>query len=258
MAEIASLETDSPRPSAAAPVRVALFSSHPVMLERLEACLPAPGFDASVCMVEPYGAPDAARRLHERCVRLRSCPIWVVDVNAQHLLENIVAELPSAAPAASAPKLLAVGSEFPANAALSLLMLGAHGLVTYRRLARELPWAIRYLLRGAYWAPRRLLSQFLDELLGRVPIAQRLAPLARLSRREREVLDLLLLQLSNKEIAARLGITERTAKFHVAGLLRKFHTRRRQELIFRLNQQPQPRPGAAAPAWLRQPAPAWI
>jgi DNA-binding CsgD family transcriptional regulator len=45
------------------------------------------------------------------------------------------------------------------------------------------------------------------------------------------VLEALLENLSNKEIADRLHISERTAKFHVSNLLAKFRLRRRQDLI---------------------------
>ncbi|MFF2657180.1 LuxR C-terminal-related transcriptional regulator [Kitasatospora sp. NPDC058032] len=40
-----------------------------------------------------------------------------------------------------------------------------------------------------------------------------------LSGRQAEVLELLVLDLSNQEVAARLGITERTVKAHVAALM---------------------------------------
>ncbi len=42
------------------------------------------------------------------------------------------------------------------------------------------------------------------------------------SRREQEVLDGILQHLANKEIAARLNVSERTVKFHVSSLLAKF------------------------------------
>ena len=42
-----------------------------------------------------------------------------------------------------------------------------------------------------------------------------------LTRREREVLDLLADGCSNRRIAARLGISEHTAKFHVASIYGK-------------------------------------
>jgi len=53
----------------------------------------------------------------------------------------------------------------------------------------------------------------------------------RLSPREREVLECVLLNKSNKEIASRLNICERTVKFHVSGLLAKFNVRDRIGLM---------------------------
>jgi DNA-binding CsgD family transcriptional regulator len=58
-----------------------------------------------------------------------------------------------------------------------------------------------------------------------------------ISRREREVLDLLLDNLSNKEIASRLFVAERTVKFHVSHLLSKFKVQRRADLIVLWMQQ---------------------
>ena len=51
-----------------------------------------------------------------------------------------------------------------------------------------------------------------------------------LSRREEEVLGAVAQNLANKEIAARLGISERTIKFHVSSLLSKLGARDRVEL----------------------------
>lgn len=44
----------------------------------------------------------------------------------------------------------------------------------------------------------------------------------KVSRREQEVLDCILQGLSNKEIASKLNVAERTVKFHVSSLLAKF------------------------------------
>lgn len=53
----------------------------------------------------------------------------------------------------------------------------------------------------------------------------------RLSPREREVLECVVRNLANKEIAARLNISERTVKFHVSALLAKFNVRDRVSLM---------------------------
>ena len=53
----------------------------------------------------------------------------------------------------------------------------------------------------------------------------------RLTRREEEVLAGVSDSLSNKEIASRLNLSERTVKFHVSSLLAKFQVRGRMELV---------------------------
>jgi DNA-binding NarL/FixJ family response regulator len=52
-----------------------------------------------------------------------------------------------------------------------------------------------------------------------------------LTRREREVLQMLAAGLANKEIAARLNISDHTAKFHVASILGKLNATTRTEAV---------------------------
>lgn len=52
-----------------------------------------------------------------------------------------------------------------------------------------------------------------------------------LSPREREVFGLILQGLTNKEIAARLCISESTAKFHVSAILKKCGARSRLDVV---------------------------
>jgi NarL family two-component system response regulator YdfI len=60
------------------------------------------------------------------------------------------------------------------------------------------------------------------------PIAELTEPL---TRREREVLQMLASGLANKEIAARLAISEHTVKFHVASILGKLGAGSRTEAV---------------------------
>ena len=64
------------------------------------------------------------------------------------------------------------------------------------------------------------------------PASQPLAELPEpLTRREREVLQMLAAGLANKEIAARLSISDHTAKFHVAAILGKLGASTRTEAV---------------------------
>lgn len=70
----------------------------------------------------------------------------------------------------------------------------------------------------------------------------------RLSRREYEVVDHIVRGLSNKEIAAELGISLPTVKHHVHNIFGKLDVHRRIDAIARLGRSPQPFDGALDPS----------
>lgn len=113
----------------------------------------------------------------------------------------------------------------------SLLRLGVKGVLSYGHTQRELPRAAAELVHGGHWIPRDILTGFIESILPELHGCDLLNPEVEISRREREVLDLLLENLSNKEIAAKLFVSERTVKFHVSNLLSKFAVQRRSDLI---------------------------
>jgi DNA-binding NarL/FixJ family response regulator len=84
---------------------------------------------------------------------------------------------------------------------------------------------------GGFWVPRSLLSAFVDSTLETVRRPRPAPPGVRMSRRETEVVELLMQNLSNKEIGSKLHMSERTAKFHVSNLLAKYGVQRRADLI---------------------------
>jgi two-component system nitrate/nitrite response regulator NarL len=129
----------------------------------------------------------------------------------------------------SEAKLIVVAETFSENKAFSLLQIGVDGLVTYGEISLQLPRALQALASGGYWVPRMLLSRFVDSLVRKR--RPRLSTPSGLSPREREITDALLGNLSNKEIATKLNISERTVKFHVSNILAKFGVRRRSDLI---------------------------
>lgn len=97
------------------------------------------------------------------------------------------------------------------------------------RLVRE---ALDVVIAGSIWAPRKLLSKLIDRLLSGED-ASVTSPRPHLTAREEQVLQLLLLARSNREIAEELGIEERTVKAHVGKLMRKIGAENRIELSMR-------------------------
>lgn len=102
------------------------------------------------------------------------------------------------AAAADPPVLRLAGGPLPENAPIDLVLAAAHVMAAGLRLEADAP---------------------------------RDAPPPHLSPREREVLALLVDGASNKLIARELGITERTAKFHVAAVLARLGARNRSEAV---------------------------
>jgi DNA-binding NarL/FixJ family response regulator len=143
---------------------------------------------------------------------------------AEYLVSEILARFPRA-------RVLVVVEKMDEKSSFAFLRLGAKGLLRYSDVPAQLSQALQALAAGDSWVPRSFLVRFIDKALrARRPPAVRPAPSA-LSRRENEVLGLLLENLSNKEIASRLHISSRTAKFHVSNVLAKYRVKRRADLL---------------------------
>ena len=125
------------------------------------------------------------------------------------------------------------GIPVPEAPGFATIMAGARAYLYSSDDPHTVRMAIEIVVSGSIWAPRRLLSRLIDRLLG-VPggPAGGIGAL-QLTARERQVLDLILLARSNREIAAELGIEERTVKAHVGRLMRKTGAENRIELSIR-------------------------
>ena len=103
---------------------------------------------------------------------------------------------------------------------LKALAGGAKGYVDEAASAAEFVQAIRVVHQGSVWAPRRVMSIFIDRVTSS---PGKIFPAGRVdfTDREKEVLELLVAGRSNREIGQALQIEERTVKAHVAKLMRK-------------------------------------
>ena len=117
-------------------------------------------------------------------------------------------------------RIIVVGSGADDETILKAIAAGAKGYVDEAAAPSDFIMAIRIVHQGSVWAPRRVLSMFIERVSaspGRIFPAGRVT----FTDREKEVLELLVVGRSNKEIGAALGIEERTVKAHVAKLMRK-------------------------------------
>ena len=117
-------------------------------------------------------------------------------------------------------RIVVSGSGADDETILKALAAGAKGYVDDAATAEEFVQAIRIVHQGSVWAPRKILSMFIERVTsspGRIFPAGRVT----FTDRERDVLEMLVAGRSNKEIGSALGIEERTVKAHVAKLMRK-------------------------------------
>jgi DNA-binding NarL/FixJ family response regulator len=205
-----------------------------MVLAEWERLLAPAGFKLHARRLESTLAPGLER------MSLPRTQVYVIDAHVPHqATEALVAGIRDRYPQA---RQVVVAENFSEGSAFPLLRLGAKGLLGYTEASEKLAEALRAVAAGGFWVPRDLLSRFIDSTLGVMrgqPV--KLSP-ANITAREREVLNALLENLANKEIADRLNISERTVKFHVSSLLEKFSVRRRADLILLCFQEHIPGP----------------
>jgi DNA-binding NarL/FixJ family response regulator len=117
-------------------------------------------------------------------------------------------------------RLIVIGPEGDDEVVLSSVVAGARAFLDLTAGTDVVRKAVEIVTAGSIWAPRRLLSKLIDRLL-KVPDAAPQAQGPQLTSREQQVLKLILMARSNREIAEQLGIEERTVKAYVGRLMRK-------------------------------------
>jgi DNA-binding NarL/FixJ family response regulator len=127
-----------------------------------------------------------------------------------------------------APRVLVLTSFAGDDQVLPAVRAGASGYLLKDVAAADLEAAIRTLHAGGALLAPQVTAAVLDE------VSRGADPrLNELTAREREVLGLLGLGLSNKDLAARLFVSEKTVKTHVSSILAKLGlTDRTQAALF--------------------------
>lgn len=108
---------------------------------------------------------------------------------------------------------------------LAAMKAGASGYVLKGVSARELADVVRTVSTGDVYVAPSLAFSLLREMSQPRPSD----PLAELSARERQVLELVAGGLSNQEIGAKLGLAEKTVKHYMTNILTKLQVRSRVE-----------------------------
>ena len=109
------------------------------------------------------------------------------------------------------------------------LEIGARGYVLKGVSADELVGVVRRVSLGEAYVTPSLAAAVLMNRNAAPPDSSVSDPVGDLTPREHDVLELVAEAFSNKEIAARLSISEKTVKHHVTNILDKLQARNRVE-----------------------------
>ncbi|RWB52920.1 response regulator transcription factor [Mesorhizobium sp.] len=200
-----------------APIRIAIVDDHPLFREGVARSLgEIGGFEL---VGEGASAEDA-----ERLVRASAPDILMLDISMPGGGLNALASILAAAPEQKIVMLTV--SETNSDVAQAL-KAGARGYVLKGVGSKSLAEILRDVATGQSYVSPTLSARLLSDLLQ--PAGRKPDPLSQLTGREAEILKLVAEGLSNKEVAARLALQEKTVKHHMTRVLAKLNVRNRTE-----------------------------
>ncbi|MBI1736291.1 MAG: response regulator transcription factor [Candidatus Rokubacteria bacterium] len=175
------------------------------------------------------------RRL-ETLVSERAPVVVIVDVGM--LGARGIAEVASLQRLSPASRFIVASPQPAEREGLAVFRAGARGYCHRDLDPALLAKAVEVVQKGEIWAGRVLVARLIEELGTRARTQVRAdngARVGALTAREREIAGLVAGGASNKEIASRLGVTERTVKAHLTAIFRKLGVTDRLRLALYLN-----------------------
>ena len=193
------------------PIAVVVAASAPILGEALAARL---SLEEDFRPVATEGTPSAV----ERSVDEFHADVIVVD--ALLLADSQYELLDAMNSIRRPPAVVAIVAPDHVRLVSRLFSKGIQAAVLTTASSDELSSAVRWSVKGAKWISPPMLREVLEEL------SQRLVPpthprLSKLTKREREIIQLMVDGMSRREMAARLCVSNDTVRTHVRTILRK-------------------------------------
>ena len=198
------------------PIRILLADDHPMFREGVAHSL---GSEADFEVIAQAASGEEAVELARRL----SPAVALLDVTMPGI-GGIEAAARIAAAVPGVRIVMLTVSEDKDNL-LAALKAGAHGYVLKGASASELRDIVRSVAVGEAFVTPALATRLLVEFSR----PRERDPLSELTQREVDVLELVSLGSTNREIAERLHLAEKTVKHYVTCILQKLHARSRTE-----------------------------
>jgi DNA-binding NarL/FixJ family response regulator len=118
------------------------------------------------------------------------------------------------------------------------LAAGAQGYVLKGTSGPELIHTMRAVARGESYVSPSLAARLLTMSRRTPQVSNEDSDRADLTPREEGILDHVALGMTNKEIARRLSISEKTVKHYMTNIMQKLHVRNRVEAVLAFQRKP--------------------
>ena len=202
-------------------VRILIADDHVLLRRGIRTLLEShPGW--TVCGEASNGreAVEQAKELHPDIV--------VLDITMPQL--NGVDATPLILKASPETKVLILTMHSAQEITQRAVRAGARGYILKSDTERDLITAVEALMEDQTFYTSSVSEMILENLSSDgTPVAEE--PMARVTPREREIIQLLVEGKSNKEVANQLGISVRTVESHRATIIRKLHCHSFSELV---------------------------
>lgn len=185
------------------PQTILIADDHRLLREGLRALLERDGFQV---IAEADNGRSAVRLAKELQPDIVITDIAMPDLNGLEATRQICAEAPRA-------KVLALSMHTESRFVLGILEAGASGYLLKDAAFEELSVAIKAILKDQIYLSPAIAGVVVRQSLGHVGSKPR-SERAKLSKREREVLQLIAEGKSTKEIAAKLYVSVKTVETH--------------------------------------------
>lgn len=202
--------------NANAPIRVFLLDDHEVVRNGVRALLEAAGIEIAG---EAATAADALARVGPTQPDVAILDIQLPDGSGVEVCRTIRSEHPSV-------QCLMLTSFADDEALFDAILAGASGYLLKQVRGTDIVDAVQRVAAGQSLLDPTLTGRVLERM--RQPPAED-ERLARLTGQERKILALIAEGLSNREIAARMYLAEKTVKNYVSNLLSKLNMQRRTQ-----------------------------
>jgi DNA-binding NarL/FixJ family response regulator len=205
-------------------IRIAVIDDHPMFREGAVQTLT--GTEGMEVVGEGATAADAIKVAEE----LRP-DVMLLDISLPGGGVEAAANIARLCPSVRAVMLTASENEMDVASALQA---GARGYILKGSSGAEVVETVRAIYKGESYVAPSLAARLLIQMGKRNEVVAS-KPASDLTAREDEILALVSSGMTNKEIANRLRLTERTVKHHMTSIMRKSNVRNRVEamLMFR-------------------------